>query len=413
MTFAAADISRGEVFCRTKGASLAVSSTASAPRGGSPRIEIVDLVKSYRREGGAAITPVNHIDLSVAANELVVLLGPSGCGKTTLLRCVAGLERPDAGEIVIDGKTVFSSKKGIYLPADQRAISMVFQSYALWPHMTVSENVAYPLNSRRAPKTEIAVRVQQVLEMVGVGGLGQQYPSRISGGQQQRVALARALVGGSSVVLFDEPLSNVDAQVRAQLRFELQAMQRRLGFSGLYVTHDQTEAMELGHRVAVLDAGVMAALGTPHDVYNNPPNDYVARFVGVANIWGGTVTSLDGSTIAAKTPFGTLLVAKRVSQLADIAVGDAVSIVARPENLRIDVATPGPLPENAVAGTVEAQLFSGAHTEIIARLADGQLATVWVHDQSRLAALVVGTDVHLSAAPTQLRLVPASSVAAP
>jgi ABC-type Fe3+/spermidine/putrescine transport system ATPase subunit len=251
----------------------------------TPRIEVVDLTKSYRRDGGEMITPVDHVSLAVGVDELVVLLGPSGCGKTTLLRCVAGLERPDRGTIVIDGRTVFSAAKGIWEPTERRQLSMIFQSFALWPHMTVFENVAYPLRCRRTAEAEVRRRVEETSAIVGIGGLGGQHPGRISGGQQQRVALARALVAGSTVVLFDEPLSNVDAQVRAQLRLELKLMQKRIGFSGLYVTHDQTEAMELGHRVAVLERGRIAALGQPRDIYENPDSEYVASFVGTANIW--------------------------------------------------------------------------------------------------------------------------------
>ena len=206
----------------------------------TPRIQISNVTKRFRRAGGKVIVPVDNISLTVDENELVVLLGPSGCGKTTLLRCVAGLERPDEGEIIVDGRVVFSSAKGIFVPPDQRRISMIFQSYALWPHMTVAQNVGYPLEGRKLSKAEIGERVSRALELVGIGGLEAQYPGRISGGQQQRVALARALVSNSSVVLFDEPLSNVDAQVRSQLRFELKRMQRQIVYSALYFTHDQT-----------------------------------------------------------------------------------------------------------------------------------------------------------------------------
>lgn len=373
---------------------------------GTPRIEVIDLVKTYKREGGASITPVNHVTLTVAANELVVLLGPSGCGKTTLLRCVAGLERPDEGEIIIDGKTVFSSKKGIYEPSDRRQLAMVFQSYALWPHMNVADNVAYPLHSRKIAKEQITTRVSEVLGMVGVGGLEHQYPGRISGGQQQRVALARALVANSSVVLFDEPLSNVDAQVRAQLRFELQAMQRRLGFSGLYVTHDQTEAMELGHRVAVLDSGVISALGTPFEVYNNPPNEYVASFVGVANLWRGVITALDDKNATVSTALGTVMSTRAAVMGEGLQVGDAVSVVARPEKLRLTAEKPADA-VNAFAVTIDATLFSGAHTEIVA-VSGEQRVTVWMHDYEAVTQLPRGGPAWLSVAPGNVRVVPAA-----
>lgn len=368
---------------------------------GAPRIEVIDLVKSYRREGGARITPVDHVNLTVAQQELVVLLGPSGCGKTTLLRCVAGLERPDEGEIIIDGQTVFSSKKGLYEPPDRRRLSMVFQSYALWPHLSVAENVAYPLQSRKEPKETMAKRVSDVLSMVGVGGLERQFPSRISGGQQQRVALARALVANSSVVLFDEPLSNVDAQVRAQLRFELQSMQSRLGFSGLYVTHDQVEAMELGHRVAVLDSGRISALGTPFDVYTNPPNEYVAKFVGVANMLPGTLSAKGEQEIVVDTPIGALTAPKAGLMDPGLNVGDGVSVVTRPEHLSLSSMKPAG-GDNVFPVKIEARLFSGAHTDVLVRAGNTKLS-VWMHDYQ--AAMALAEESWLSVSTGALRVV--------
>ncbi|WP_273687745.1 ABC transporter ATP-binding protein [Ketogulonicigenium vulgare] len=366
-----------------------------------PRIEVVDLVKSYRRENGTVITPVDHIDLIVAQNELVVLLGPSGCGKTTLLRCVAGLEGPDSGEIIVDGKVVFSSRKGIYEPPDRRALAMVFQSYALWPHMTVAQNVAFPLQSQKVATPEINERVSKALSMVGVGGLERQFPGRISGGQQQRVALARALVTNSSVVLFDEPLSNVDAQVRAQLRFELQSMQRRLQFSGLYVTHDQAEAMELGQRVAVLDNGKISAIGAPWEVYDRPTNEYVARFIGVANMWRGTVTCT-GTDVCVETPLGPIRVH---GGGASHAVGTALTVVARPEKLTLTAERPTG-DTNAIPVMVEAVMFSGAHTEVVCRAGDGSAVTVWTGAHEATSQLARMGTAWLCALPADLRLVP-------
>lgn len=386
-----------------------------------PRIEVIDLVKSYRRENGSITTPVNHINLQVAENELVVLLGPSGCGKTTLLRCVAGLEHPDSGEIVIDGKVVYSSRKGIYEPPDRRALAMVFQSYALWPHMTVAQNVAFPLQSRKTPQSEIDIRVAQALNMVGVGGLGQQYPGRISGGQQQRVALARALVANSSVILFDEPLSNVDAQVRAQLRFELQSMQHRLQYSGLYVTHDQAEAMELGQRVAVLDNGKISALGTPWDVYDNPPNEYVARFVGVANLWNGTISGRDADRATVETHLGRLQVQLSDAGGPDFSVGSEVAIVARPQNLRLSPERPEG-GANAVKLRVQTTLFSGTHTEVVCLPENGRAADtmsdrshdicVWTGDHDGARRLARNGFAWLQADPADLRLVTKSQARA-
>jgi iron(III) transport system ATP-binding protein len=364
------------------------------------RIQITNVTKRYRRAGGATITPVDNISLTVAENELVVLLGPSGCGKTTLLRCVAGLETPDEGEIVIDGRVVFSSAKGIFVPPDQRRLSMIFQSYALWPHMTVAQNVGYPLEGQKLPAAEIARRVSAALELVGVGGLEAQFPGRISGGQQQRVALARALVSNSSVVLFDEPLSNVDAQVRNQLRFELKRMQRQIGFSGLYVTHDQAEAMELGHRVAVLQSGRIAALDTPRRVYEEPTNHYVANFVGVSNFLDGHVRSVSEGRAVVETRFGLFEVAAAGQAFAP---GSAVELVLRPEKIGLDAAAPSGEARNTIPVRIEAQLFSGAYTEYVVS-AEDQTFRVWSHDDT-LRSFAEGDSAWLSIKPAALRLI--------
>jgi iron(III) transport system ATP-binding protein len=363
------------------------------------RIQITNVTKRYRRAGGATITPVDNISLTVAENELVVLLGPSGCGKTTLLRCVAGLETPDEGEIAIDGRVVFSSAKGIFVPPDQRRLSMIFQSYALWPHMTVAQNVGYPLEGQKLSAAEIARRVSQALELVGVGGLEAQFPGRISGGQQQRVALARALVSNSSVVLFDEPLSNVDAQVRNQLRFELKRMQRQIGFSGLYVTHDQAEAMELGHRVAVLQSGRIAALDTPRRVYEEPTNHYVANFVGVSNFIDGHVRSVTEGRTMVETRFGPFEMAAG----QPFAPGSAVQLVLRPEKISLDAAAPAEQAQNTVPVRIEAQLFSGAYTEYVVS-AEDHVFRVWSYDDA-LRSFAEGDTAWLSIKPAALRLI--------
>lgn len=364
------------------------------------RIQISNVTKRYRRAGGTVVVPVDKISLTVAENELVVLLGPSGCGKTTLLRCVAGLETPDEGEIVIDGRVVFSSSKGVFVPPDQRRLSMIFQSYALWPHMTVAQNVGYPLEGRKLPAAEIAKRVSQTLELVGVGGLEAQYPGRISGGQQQRVALARALVSNSSVVLFDEPLSNVDAQVRNQLRFELKRMQRQIGFSGLYVTHDQSEAMELGHRVAVLQSGRIAALDTPRRVYEEPTNHYVAGFVGVSNFLDGYVRSAAEGRTMVETRFGMFEAGAAEPRFTP---GTAVQLVLRPEKVGLDAAAPAANASNTVPVRVEAQLFSGAYTEYVVS-AEDHTFRVWSHDDA-LRSFAEGDTAWLSIKPAALRLI--------
>jgi ABC-type Fe3+/spermidine/putrescine transport system ATPase subunit len=368
-----------------------------------PRIEVRRLSKTFRRVGGSAVTPVNDITLSVGAREMVVLVGPSGCGKTTLLRCIAGLERPDAGEIIIDGEVVFSSERRLFVPPERRNLSMIFQSYALWPHMSVFENVAYPLESRHVPKREIAPRVSEILHLVGIGDLARQYPGRISGGQQQRVALARALVANARAVLFDEPLSNVDARVREQLRIEMKRMQRQLRFSGLYVTHDQVEAMELGDRIAVLDAGCIAALGPPQAIYDDPPSDYVAGFIGTANIWPGRVLGVDEAGLRIGTDAGEIRARPPVGGDArNLASGAPVSVVVRPEKFRLSAtATERP---NTIRARVTTRLFSGAHTEFVVQCGDAS-ARVWSMDATAEAPLE-GDEAWISVDPAQVRVLP-------
>lgn len=372
----------------------------------SPRIQISGLTKVYRRAGGKTVKPIDNIDLTVEPGELVVLLGPSGCGKTTLLRCVAGLERPDEGEIRINGELVFSARKNLFVPPNKRKLSMIFQSYALWPHMTIFENVAYPLKNQGLSTASIRERVLKVLTMVGIGGLEGQHPGRISGGQQQRVALARSLVSNSNVVLFDEPLSNVDAQVRGQLRFELQRIQRQIGFSGLYVTHDQTEAMELAHRVAVLDMGRIAALGSPQNVYDHPPNEYVANFIGIANLIPGSVTEVGNKLTVIDTALGHF----RISNSAGgINAKDTVYAVVRPERLRISKEEPRNA-DNLLRAQIEARLFSGPHTEYVARVG-GSLLRAWSQGTDDENQYKEGDSVWLSCSAESVRLIPRTAVA--
>ncbi|MDE3078339.1 MAG: ABC transporter ATP-binding protein, partial [Chloroflexota bacterium] len=237
--------------------------------GREARVAVRNLTKVYHTRRGPVLA-LDNVSLEIAAGEILVLLGPSGCGKTTLLRCIAGLERPDSGELYVQGRPVFSSSTHVWLPPERRQLSMVFQSYALWPHMTVFENVAYPLRNVKVPAAEVRERTEAVLGVVGLGAYAPAYPGQLSGGQQQRVALARAIVANEGVVLFDEPLSNLDAKVRERLRVDLLALQRDIGFSALYVTHDQTEATALGDRIAVMSTGRMAQSGTPVEIYDRP-----------------------------------------------------------------------------------------------------------------------------------------------
>ena len=244
-------------------------------------LKVERLVKRY--PGREQVVAVNQVDVEVEAGEMLVLLGPSGCGKTTLLRCVAGLEDAQEGRIILEGKTVFDSASGLNQPTHLRDIGMVFQNYSLWPHMTVQRNVEYPLRARKSSVADRAARSREVLDVVQCGHLADRYPAMLSGGQQQRIALARALAPRPKIMLLDEPLSNLDALLRVELRAHLRAIHRELGFTGIYVTHDQIEAFNLGTRVAVMNAGRIEQLDTASNVYERPATEYVARFLGIRN----------------------------------------------------------------------------------------------------------------------------------
>ena len=246
------------------------------------RIEVKDLVVRY---GDAAA--VNGVSFTVGRGEHVTLLGPSGCGKTTTLRAIAGLEQPAAGAIHVDGQTIYSAAERKNVPAEQRGVSMVFQSYAVWPHMTVFDNVAYGLRVRKQSRADIKANVERALDLVQMRHLAERGASKLSGGQQQRVALARAIAFSPTVVLFDEPLSNLDAKLQAEMRVELRELQRRLDITSVYVTHDQEEALAISDRVIVMNVGVIEQIGTPEEIYNKPRSRFVADFVGSANLIKG------------------------------------------------------------------------------------------------------------------------------
>ncbi|MBL8702850.1 MAG: ABC transporter ATP-binding protein [Alphaproteobacteria bacterium] len=254
-----------------------------------PAIEVDNLSIRYGH-----VTAVETVSFTVEPGRQLTLLGPSGCGKTSTLRAVAGLERPTAGAIRIGGRPVFDSSAGINVPAEQRGMSMVFQSYAIWPHMTVFENVAYGLRVRKESGKALDEKVRHALELVKMGAYADRNASQLSGGQQQRVALARACAFQPSVLLFDEPLSNLDAKLRAEMRIELRELQRRIGVTSLYVTHDLEEALAMSDRIVVMRQGLVEQAGTPGDIYNHPRTEFVADFVGSANL-------VDGEVVAERT----------------------------------------------------------------------------------------------------------------
>lgn len=340
--------------------SISSSSTAFMKTGlQAPQVSVRNLVKRYRTKRGEVLA-LDNVSIDIARSERVVLLGPSGCGKTTLLRCVAGLEQPDEGEIEIDGVTVFSASRGIFVPPEARGVSMMFQSYALWPHMTVAGNVAYPLENRTGSdkKTDMN-RVEAALAMVACDGLQNRYPSQLSGGQQQRVALARAIIANDGIVLFDEPLSNVDAKVREQLRLELITLQRKLGFAWLYVTHDQTEATAVADRIAVFRSGQIAQLGSPQEIYNRPGSRYVAEFMGSSNTVAGKVESFDAGLVTVSTEIGMF----HLQSTERTSLGDLVTIMFRPEQIAINKEAESPQASNNFQGQLEASMFLGNCSE--------------------------------------------------
>ena len=259
--------------------------------GDIPAVEISGLHKRFGDQ-----TALHSLDLTVEAGEFLVLLGPSGCGKTTTMRSIAGLEQPTEGTIKVGGQAVYDSSKRINVPPANRRIGMVFQSYAIWPHRTVAENVGFPLRMQKVPRGEAKGRVQEVLELVGLEGLGGRSASMLSGGQMQRVALARSIVMRPEVLLLDEPLSNLDAKLRERLRIELKETQQRLGTTSIYVTHDQAEALALADRIVLMRQGVIEQISTPLELYRNPKTRFAAEFMGTNNLFSGVARSGAGRT---------------------------------------------------------------------------------------------------------------------
>jgi iron(III) transport system ATP-binding protein len=338
-------------------------------------VELRDLVKRF----GKDVYAVNRVDLKIERGELITLLGPSGCGKTTALRLIAGLERPTEGQILLDDEDVAR------LPAYLRDITMVFQSYALFPHMNVFENVAYGVRVAKRPPDEVKTRVAEALDMVGLGDLAQRATSALSGGQQQRVALARALVIRPRVLLFDEPLSNLDAKLRRKVREDIRELQQRLGITSVYVTHDQEEALAISDRVVVMRLGVIEQIGSPHDLYTRPASRFVADFIGSANFLAGRY---DGQQID--------LLGYRVPHRQEIAHGP-VTVMVRPEAVEFAAAEePGfeaTYLSSAYLGAVTEFMFDVAGTEMFVTMYGGGLTDARRGDRVRLRLRTAGVSL--------------------
>jgi iron(III) transport system ATP-binding protein len=320
-----------------------------------PVLEFRQVVKRFN-----AVNAVDGVNFSVQPGEFFTLLGPSGCGKTTTLRLVAGLEEPDAGEILIDQIAVAAPERGLFVAPEKRRMGMVFQSYAIWPHLTVFENVAFPLRVRRETGRVIRARVDQVLETVGLAGFAERGATQLSGGQQQRVALARAIVYEPAILLLDEPLSNLDAKLREQMRVEIRALQLKLSLTVLYVTHDQAEAMTLSDRIAVMDCGRVEQLGTPAEVYETPATPFVADFFGRTVCLAGRIVK-NGSARWLEFAEGAGRSTIPRSSVELPADGASVEIVTRPED--IEILPGGELGDNQLAARIDQVAYLGDRFE--------------------------------------------------
>ena len=297
------------------------------------------------------VTAAGDISLTIEDGEFFTLLGPSGCGKTTTMRIIAGLEYPDEGRIIFDGSDVTE------FPSFKRNTGMVFQNYALWPHLKVADNIAYGLKVRKVPKEEIKRRVDEALELVKLGGLGGRFPSQLSGGQQQRVALARVLIINPAVLLLDEPLSNLDAKLRVEMREEIKDLQKKLGITTIYVTHDQEEAMTISDRIAVQNLGVVRQLGTPSEIYSHPVDLFIATFIGRGSILEGRIHIVDDK---ARVMVNDKIICG-VDTTGNLKEGDPAVCILRPENFTLE--NPGEQ-ANVLEGVVEWAAFIGPYKEV-------------------------------------------------
>ncbi len=347
-------------------------------------IRITNLKMTYR-SADTEHQAVRGVSLEVGQGQFYTLLGPSGCGKTTTLRCVAGLERPDAGQIVIGDELVCDPSAGVWVAPNHRNIGMVFQSYAIWPHMTVFDNVAFPLRYRK-PKpshAEMSEKVHNALAQVQLSGLGDRPAPFLSGGQQQRLALARALVAEPRVLLLDEPLSNLDAKLREEMRLELRELVKRLNVTTLFVTHEQIEALTMSDTIAVMKDGLIVQEGKPSEIYGEPGGTFVADFIGKSNFLKarivGSGSAAEGRVAQVETPIGTF--ACRVA--GDAREGDTVTIAVRPENVALTVGANGSL-GNAAAGEVDALVYLGNILDCVVRIGDERIR-VQLHPSQSLA----------------------------
>jgi spermidine/putrescine transport system ATP-binding protein len=362
---------------------------------GGPSVEFSGVTKRF-----GDVVAVRDLDLRIDRGRFFTLLGPSGCGKTTTLRMVAGFEEPDSGQVLLDGVNVAGQ------PPFRRPTNTVFQSYALFPHLSVEENVAFGLRRKRVPAAEVRRRVADELELVGLAAEAKRKPRQLSGGQQQRVALARALVNRPSVLLLDEPLGALDLKLRKGLQVELKRIQREVGITFLYVTHDQEEALTMSDQIAVMHRGVIEQLASPEEVYERPRTTFVAGFIGVSNLMPARVVSANGRGAELELDSGVHVHAAEADGLH---AGGRCHAVVRPEKLRIERADePSTMDVARVEGMVESSLYLGTSTQFIVRLPDGVAMTVLVPnvdeaERKRLPA--AGVKVNLAWTPDHMHVV--------
>ena len=360
----------------------------------------IEALEKYFGEDKERVHVLKGVSLNVPEGSLYTFLGPSGCGKTTTLRCVAGLERPDGGRISIAGHTVYASGERVYVPTNKRPIGMVFQSYAIWPHMTVAENVAYPLTIQRKSRDVIRRKVSDVLKIVGLDGLEDRPAPKLSGGQQQRVAFARALVNEPKVMLLDEPLSNLDAKLRVQMRSEIKALQRRTNITTIFVTHDQAEALAISDQIAVMHGGVLIEVGSPRQLYTRPKRRFTATFLGLTNLIEGKVLEADGDGKPGRmeTSKGIL----RFIPSTTLKKDQAAVISIRPENIPLYKERPAQT-ENVLEGKVTEAVFMGDSYQCKVAVGDDLLA---VHTHP-FNAVNPGDRVYLQLDPASCNGLPA------
>jgi spermidine/putrescine transport system ATP-binding protein len=360
-------------------------SYAARPDTAYPAIELIGIVKEFSSHGDV-VQAVAGVDLQIHVGEFFSLLGPSGCGKTTTMRMIAGFEEPTRGEVRLYGQSVVGT------PPNKRDVNMVFQSYALFPHMSVFENVAFGLRRKGVPKAEADKRVSEILETVGLVGREKRRPRELSGGQQQRVALARALVNRPRALLLDEPLGALDLKLRQAMQVELKRIQREVGITFIYVTHDQGEALTMSDRIAVMNDGLVEQLGAPRDIYEHPASKFVAGFIGTSNLLSGTVQSLSGDTAVLVSGDGQH-VEVNLHDGVRVAAGDPLEVTVRPEKMTVSTEPAGAC---RLRGTVTEVVYLGTSTSYNVLTSTGAEVTVFVQNTESADDLVErGQDVWL------------------